>query len=52
MKIDKKTLERFRQIRKATIEQAKKLNNKKGEIKVIGISGSARSKFDMAGEDS
>ena len=52
MKIDKKTLERFKQIRKNTIAQAKKLNNKKGKIKVIGISGSARSRFDMAGEDS
>jgi len=52
MKIDKKTLERFKQIRKNTIEQVKKLNNKKDKIKVIGISGSARSKFDMAGEDS
>jgi len=52
MKIDKKTLERFNQIRENTIKQVKKFNQKKGKIKVIGISGSARSRFDMAGEDS
>lgn len=52
MKIDKKTLNRFKQIQRNTIKQVKKLNLKNGKIKVIGISGSARSKFDMASEDS
>jgi multimeric flavodoxin WrbA len=52
MKIDKKTLDRFRLIRGNTIKQAKELSHKKGKIKVLGISGSARSRFDMAGEDS
>ena len=49
LKIDKKTLDRFRQIQKETIKEAKTKNNK---IKVLGISGSARSKDDMAQEDS
>lgn len=52
LKVDKKTLERFKQIQKETIEEAKKLSAKKGKIKVLGISGSAREKNDMAQEDS
>ena len=46
-------LDRFKEIQKDTIEQAKKLSagrNKK--IKVLGISGSARSRDDMAQENS
>jgi multimeric flavodoxin WrbA len=51
--IDSKTLARFREIQKQTIEEAKKLGKpKKGKIKVLGISGSARDEFDMAQEKS
>ncbi len=51
--IDTKTLARFKEIRTATIEEAKRLGAKKtGEIKVLGISGSARDLNDMAQEDS
>jgi len=52
LKIDDKTLKRFKQIREETIKEAQRLNRKKGEIKVLGISGSARDEFDMAGESS
>lgn len=51
--VDQKTLERFRQIQKETILEAKQLSVRKGKkIKVLGISGSARSKDDSAQEDS
>lgn len=51
--IDRKTLDRFRQIQKETIKQAKQLSiSKHKKIRVIGISGSARSKDDMAQEES
>lgn len=50
---DKKTLERFRRIREETIAEAKKISlGKKGKIKILGISGSARDKYDMAQEES
>ncbi|MFA6447716.1 MAG: flavodoxin family protein [Patescibacteria group bacterium] len=49
---DDKTLQRFKDIRKQTISEAKKLGAKKGALKAIGISGSARDEFDMAGESS
>ncbi len=50
---DNKTLNRFKQIQKETIEEAKRLSaDKDKKIKVLGISGSARSKEDMAQEDS
>lgn len=52
--VDKKTLERFREIQKQTIQEARLINEKKkkGRIKVLGISGSARDKSDMAQEES
>ncbi len=52
LKIDDATLKRFKQIRQDTVKEAKIRSLKKGRIKAIGISGSARDKFDMAGEDS
>jgi len=52
LEIDGKTLARFRQIQKNTIIQAKKLNRKKTKLVALGISGSARSRNDMAQEDS
>ncbi len=53
LEIDQLTLERFKQIRKETIAEAKKISARKNKkIKVLGISGSARDKFDMAQEDS
>ncbi len=52
LRIDDKTLGMFKQIREETIEEAKKLNLKKGPIKALGISGSARDAYDMAGESS
>lgn len=50
--IDKKTLDRFQTIRKDTIRQAQKLGKSKGKMKVLGISGSARSEFGFAQENS
>lgn len=52
LEIDKKTLDRFWKIRKETIRQAKKLGKRQGKIKVLGISGSARSEFGFAQEKS
>ena len=52
--VDEKTLNRFKEIQRDTIKEAKLMNEKrkKGRIKVLGISGSARDKFDMAQEES
>jgi hypothetical protein len=53
LEIDAKTLARFKEIQKQAMSEAKKLAAKKtGKIKVLGISGSARDKYDMAKEDS
>jgi multimeric flavodoxin WrbA len=53
LKIDKKTLDRFKQIREDTIREAKALDGRKNKkIKVLGISGSARDENDMAREKS
>lgn len=51
--IDAKTLSMFKKVRSDAIAEAKTMaKGRKGKIKVLGISGSARDKFDMAGEDS
>lgn len=51
--IDIKTLRRFQQIQKATIQEAKNMvKYRKKNIKILGISGSARDEFDMAQENS
>jgi len=53
LRVDQKTLDRFKEIQKNTIKEAKdrgKNNNKK--IKVLGISGSARDLYDTAQEES
>lgn len=50
--VDSKTLARFKQIRKETIEEAGNRNILNKKIKVIGISGSARDEFDTAQESS
>lgn len=53
--IDKKTLDRFKEIQKTTIKEAKDLDEKfraRKKIKVLGISGSARDELDMAQENS
>jgi multimeric flavodoxin WrbA len=51
--IDKKTLDRLKQIQTQTIKEAKALfSKKKGKIKVVGISGSARDEFDLSQENS
>lgn len=52
LEIDGKTLERFREIQKAAMKEAKNLEKKNGKVKAIGISGSARDKFDTAAESS
>lgn len=53
LKIDQKTLDRFKKIREQTINEAKKIKaNKNKVIKALGISGSARDRFDKASEDS
>lgn len=52
LEIDSKTLKRFKEIRAATINEAKISSRPKKKIKALGISGSARDQFDMAAEDS
>ncbi|HTW96585.1 MAG TPA: flavodoxin family protein [Candidatus Methylomirabilis sp.] len=53
LEIDRKTLDRFKEIREATIAEAKmRAEKKSGEIKVLGVSGSARDLYDMAQEES
>jgi multimeric flavodoxin WrbA len=52
LEIDANTLKRFKDIREATIQEAISSSKKNDVITAIGISGSARDQFDMAGEDS
>lgn len=53
LKIDAKTLAVFKAIQKKTIKEAEKLfAPRKGKIKVLGISSSARDEFDTAQEAS
>lgn len=53
LEIDDKTLSVFKVIQANTIKEAKRIfSPKKGKIKVLGISGSARDEFDMAQEPS
>jgi len=53
LNIDSKTLKRFKEIQKETIKEAELMGNRKNKkLKVLGISGSARDKFDTAQEDS
>jgi multimeric flavodoxin WrbA len=55
IRIDNKTLARFKEIQRGTIKEAALMGKKKSEntrIKVLGISGSARDKNDMAQEES
>ena len=51
--VDAKTLARFRQIQSNAIAEARRLfAGRKGKIRVLGVSGSARDEFDMAQEES
>lgn len=52
--VNEKTLERFKQIQRETIKEAKLMDErkKKGKIKVLGISGSARDKNETSQEES
>lgn len=50
--IDDKTLKRFKEIQKETIKEARQSGKKNERLRAIGISGSARDEFDMAGENS
>jgi len=53
LKVDSKTLQRFKQIQKETIQEAKALSLRKNKkIKVLGVSGSARDEYDTAQESS
>lgn len=52
LSLEEKTFARFKAIQKQTMAEAKNLLKTKKNIKAIGISGSARDQFDMAGEDS
>jgi multimeric flavodoxin WrbA len=53
LEIDAKTLNIFKSIQLRTIKEAQKLfSSRKGKIKVLGISGSARDEFDTAQEAS
>ncbi len=50
--VDLKTLARFREVQKNTMAEAKKMLKTKKKLRALGISGSARDEFDMAGESS
>lgn len=51
--IDKKTLEMFKKVQREAIKEAKQMAKRSGRrLKVLGVSGSARDKMDMAQEDS
>jgi len=51
--INSETLSRFKEVRKKTIKEARRLCAKrKGKIRVLGISASARDLYDMARESS
>jgi multimeric flavodoxin WrbA len=52
MSVNKNTIKRFAAIRAQTIKDAKSLNSKNKKLIALGISGSAREKFDLAAEDS
>jgi hypothetical protein len=52
LNIDSAVLKRFKEIQKAGRQEAGKSARKTGKIKALGVSGSARDKFDMAAEDS
>jgi len=53
LKVDAKTLARFKEIRKNTILEAAGMGRKKNKkVKVLGISGSARAVDDMARQES
>lgn len=53
LEVDQKTLDRFKQIQKETIEEAEQRSqNKDKEVKVLGVSGSARGIHDTAQEES
>jgi multimeric flavodoxin WrbA len=50
--IDDAMLARFKEVRENAIQEAKKMAQKTGPIKVLGISGSSRSVSDMVAENS
>ncbi len=51
--VDAKTLSMFKRVRADAIAEAKRMGKgRKGKLKVLGISGSARDRFDTAAEDS
>ncbi len=50
--IDDATLARFKNVRAAAIVEAKMRAQRSGPLKALGISGSSRSHFDTAAEDS
>ena len=53
LKIDQKTLDRFKEIQKLTIKEAKnRAKSKNRKIKVLGVSGSARGLYDSSQEES
>jgi multimeric flavodoxin WrbA len=55
LNVDEKTLSSFKKVREKAMKEAKTLSasaRKRKKIKVLGISGSARDKFDMAQEES
>ena len=53
IKVDQKTLNRFKEIQIQTIKEAElRAQNKNKKIKVLGISGSARDLYDTAQEES
>lgn len=52
LEIDDHILNRFKEIRENTIKEAKTRSQKSGPMIALGISGSSRSEFDNAGENS
>ena len=52
LEVDAKTLRRFQEVREQTIQEAAQRGKRVGPLTAIGVSGSARDKFDMAAEES
>src|SRR5512136_1197965 len=52
LEVDDRLLARFKEIRAATIEEAKRMTRPRPHISALGISGSARDEADLAAQDS
>lgn len=52
LEIEESVLQMFKNVKERAIEECKAISVRAGKIRAIGISGSSRDRFDMAGEDS